>query len=290
MPGHLITRAGTHLPDSRMRVFDHKAGVHRDVDWSKKDLPFARIEGALRQVAGEWDIYTDHLIPELTPISDQGRAGTCVANAWCDMLEIMDGLEAGDAVEQLSRRFLYWCARYYTGETDRDGGTYLRSAAHQLTHVGIFEEKYFPYSDAEDYIISGGDHASPTLDHYTLASNNKLRAFYQTQALTPEGLFNELEIAVRSNHPVVFGTPVTKAFQAYRGGGTVFGPPTDSDTVVGSHAMIIVGVGYDGGKRWWLWRNSWSSAWGDSGHVKVNDDYILECRDMWVGTRMGELV
>lgn len=288
MSDNLITRVGAALPDDDMRPYDHKKKLHRDVDWAAKDKPFAAISGAMMQsIGGTWDLYTEHVIPEKTPISNQGHAGSCVANAWCDAMEILDGLSGTDKVEQLSRRFLYWCARYYTGDTDRDGGTYLRSAAHQLLKVGIFEEEYFEYNDTDDYIISGGKHASPIVDHYTMASNNRLSGFYRAQSYMPDALLGELEIAIRSNHPVVFGTPVSAKFQQYRGGGQIWSPPEVS---IGGHAMIVVGVGYDGEKRWWLLRNSWGRGWGDDGHCKVSDEYVLAFSDIWIGTKMDELV
>jgi len=284
----LLVRPDAQLHDKEMPFYNRKTRQKEERDWSQKDWPLARIQPALLQAAGSWDVYTDHFIPEATPISNQGRAGTCVANAWCDMLEILDGLEGADAVEQLSRRFLYWIARYLTGDTDRDDGTFLRSAAHQLTKIGVVEEKWFEYSDDPDYLISGGKHASPELDLYTMASNNRIKAFYKPElADSLESYLSSLEVAVRSNHPVVFGSPVSRAFTEARGM-QVFGPPDDSE-VIGWHAMIIVGVAFDGETRRWLLRNSWGKGWGENGHIKVTDDYVLAFRDLWVGTRMGEL-
>lgn len=288
MSNHLITRVGTHLPDARMRPFDHKRKTYVYVNWSEKDYSLDRIYPSLLQRAGtSWDLYTTHIIPEFTPLSNQLSAGTCVANAWCDMLEILDGLEGSDTVEQLSRRFLYWTSRYLHAATDEDKGTYNRAAGHQLMKIGVVEEKHFQYDDRPEYLISGGRYASPELDLYTMASNNRIKAFYRADTLDSEQLLQELEIAIRSNHPVVFGTPVDQEFMDYRGGGHVLGPPKDP---TGNHAMIIVGVGYDGSNRWWLIRNSWGPTWGDDGHCKVNDAYVRLFEDVWVGTRMGELV
>jgi C1A family cysteine protease len=287
MPGNVICRAGTALPDQDFKsYYNPKKRQLEDRNWASEVKPVSRILTGLLQNAGTWETYTDHLIPEFTPISFQGNAGSCVANAWSDMMEILDGLVGTDKVEQLSRRWLYWVSRYLHGAINVDDGTYLHAAGHQLKTLGIFEEKYFPYYDGSEYIT--GDKASPELDHYTMASNNRLTGFYKAEAWNPEQYLKELEIAIRGNHPVVFGTPVNKDFQAYRGGGQVFGPPKDN--ILGGHAMIIVGVGYDGTTRWWLLRNSWGAGWGDKGHVKVNDDYVLSFRDVWIGTKMQELI
>lgn len=278
----MSNRAGGHLPDAQMRKYDHKSGTYLDIDWSKKDKPLSLIKQGLIQRAGASSPGTEHIIRELTPISNQGPVNDCVANAWCDMMEILEGIDTGK-VEQLSRLFLYWTSRYYTGDTDKDDGTYLRSAATQLNKIGIIDEKWIPYTGSTDVVYK-----SPELDLYTMASNNRLAGFYKPESLNPDGLLSELELAVRADHPFVFGVDVNGAFEAYGGGGAVFTRP-DSD-IKGSHAMICVGVGYDGSKRWWLWRNSWGSGWGDGGHVKVDDDYLLSIGDIWIGTKMSELV
>jgi C1A family cysteine protease len=253
-------------------------------NWEEKDWKFSKLEKSLLHSIGHtWSLYSTHIIPEFTPISNQGLIGTCVANAWLDMMEILDGLIGTDKVEQLSRLFLYWCARYYTGDTDKDDGTYLRAAAHQLKYVGAIKEEYFPYKGTVDVVYK-----SPETDLYTMASNNRLTGFYKVTTVQPEQRLKELEIAIRSNHPVVFGAPVSEAFQNQRGMET-FGPP-GRDEIIGHHAMIIVGVIYDGATRLWLLRNSWGKEWGDDGHIKVTDDYVLDFQDVWVGTKMPELI
>jgi len=267
-----------------MKKYNYEEKTYIDIDWSQKDKPLSLIKAGLVQKADKWNAGSEHIIPEFTPISNQGPIGSCVANAWCDMMEILDGLDGNDKVEQLSRLFLYWTARYYTGDTDRDGGTYLRSAATQLNKIGIVEEKFFPYEGSTSVVFK-----SPELDLYTMASNNRLPGFYRPDSMTPDALLGELELSIRGDHPFVFGTPVSKAFQAYRGSVGVWGPPKDNEPLAGSHAMICTGVGYDGAKRWWLWRNSWGTGWGDNGHIKVSDDYILACKDIWIGSKMPEM-
>jgi C1A family cysteine protease len=268
-----------------MKLFNHKSDKHLDTDWAEKDWGFDRIRSTLTQASGDWEMHSEHIIPEYTPISNQGKAGSCVANAWCDMLEILAGLDDPGKVKQLSRRFLYWCARYLTGDASKDKGTYLRSAAHQLRKIGIVEEEYFEYSDRQGAIL-----ASPELDLYTMASNNKLEGFYR---ITSEGeqRLKEIEIAIRSDHPVVFGTPVTRKFQQYRGGGNTFN--LESSDQVGRHAMMWVGVAYNPDKsRKFLTRNSWSKNWGNDGHCWMSEQYVAssKTRDIWVGTYMPAII
>lgn len=277
-----VNRAGACLMDAHMRPYNAKSKSYVKVDWKSTDRNFREIEPLL---AGKGS--KDHIMPEVTPISHQGKAGTCVANAWCDAMEILDGLHGNDVVEQLSRRFLYWCARSYTNDTHKDDGTYLRSAAHQLKNIGIFEEKYFEYSDKEELLTSPNKLASPKLDHYTLASNNRLNGFYRIESSSKSERLSYIERAIRSNHPVVFSILLNKGFQRVSGN-TALGPPKIGETLLGSHAMVVIGVGSDGNDRWWLVRNSWGKDWGNKGYIKINDDYMSQYIDAWVGTKMKE--
>lgn len=276
----LITLVGNYVkPDKDMPFLDDM-NIYDD-SWEEKDRSFDQIRSAM---VDTWDLNTEHIIPEFTPVSNQGRAGTCVANGWCDAVEMLIGLEFGeDEVEQLSRRFAYWISRYLHSATDEDEGTFLRAMGHQFRKVGVVLEKVMPYSDRREDIV--GKKASPKLEHYTMASNNRITGFYRLHS-DGDQMLKEMEIAVRTNHPVVFAVPVSREFQRARGIHT-FGPPDDS---IGHHCMIITGVRYIGDKRSWLIRNSWSKYWGDNGHCWMTDDYVVMSKDTWVGTLKERLI
>ena len=270
-------RIGGHLNDSEMHLFNYENNQNYYPDWKQKDRKLSSIMYELRKNIKPSNPAQSHLIKESTPISNQGPINACVANAWADMMEILSGLD-GNTVVQLSRLFLYWTSRYYTGDTNKDNGTYLRSAATQLKNIGIVEERFFPYEGTVDVVYE-----SPSLDLYTMASNNRLSGFYKPDSKSIDQLLSDLEISIRSNHPFVFGVDVDSTFEEYSGGNHILTAP--SGEIKGSHAMICTGVGSDGSKRWWLLRNSWGKSWGDSGHVKVDDSYIKLINDIWVGVK-----
>lgn len=271
----IITRTGTVLADSAMNLYNKKKNKKIIVSsdyWDGRDNDFEELKSVIYYKAS---MHTDeHIIPENTPISDQGNLGSCVANSWCDMLEILQGLR-GDNIVQLSRLFLYWAARDLTGLQSVDIGTYNRAAAHQLRKVGVVAEKWYPYDVKKVY-------DAPELDLYTMAARNRIDSFYRIFSYGDQKV-NDVDYAIRANHPVTISTVVNKDFIKYRGSGHVFPFPTSWE---GRHAMIVVGVRVRNGKSEFLLRNSWSKYWGDNGHAWVDESYIRspETQDIWVGT------
>jgi C1A family cysteine protease len=252
---------------------------YRPLRTAPRILPFDKLRGAL----SARDVQS-YCIPEYTPISDQGLAGTCVANALCDGLEMLLGLEAVEQrTVQLSRRHLYWVARVTHGATDVDAGTYLHAAAWQLQEVGVCEEKYFPYSDRERDLI-----VSPPLSTYNMASAN--RVSHHVRLVTRgKALGDDVAHSVRADHPVAFGTLVYPSFMKHRGD-SVYGTPAQ-ERAEGRHAMLVVGVRYNGGQREFLLRNSWGKRWGREGHAWVTEEFITrrDSSDFWTLTRMQKV-
>lgn len=278
MPDDVTAIPGGFLPDEQMCLWNKSKGLLEAVDWTTKDRPFGLVEGRFRaSAAAELD---EHIIPEYTPISQQGQLSSCVANAGMDMLEMLLGLEKGpNAVVQLSRLFAYWTARALDRSTNKDGGTYIRALFYQLRKVGVVEEEYFPYS--ENAVFN-----APELDLYTMASNNRIDSFYRIESHTDKTI-GQLETAIRANHPVAFGISVNNDFMNYRGGGPVF---AKLENPKGGHAMLITGVRKTPRVEF-LIRNSWGEWWGDNGHCWISGDLIRDQgRDPWVGTRMKDLV
>ena len=266
-------------PDRDMPLLE---GMAKSAGWAPHDRPFEQILPAVRSKMVT--LSDHHWIPEFTPISDQGRAGSCVANGWCDAVEMLLGLKYGDAgVVQLSRRFAYWISRYLHSETDWDNGTYLRSMAHQFRKVGVIPESMMPYSDRHELIV--GKTASPKLEHYTAASNNRIKGFYRLSSQGDQ-LLSEMELAIRSNHPVIIAVEVGRPFLQVRGLELCDVPKTS----IGSHCMVVVGFRRDGDRRDWIVRNSWGTYWGDRGHCLLTDAYMKTSSDTWVGTLLEPLV
>jgi len=258
------------------------SGVLRD-PVSAKDYDVDRLLAEFsvnkKNMVGEkYEDVEEHYIPEYTPISNQGSAGTCVANSICDMFEILVGIEKGGKwVQQYSRRFLYFISRAAHDATDRDTGTYPRLAFSQLTKAGIVLEKYFPYSDRLKDLTT-----SPPVDMFTMASNNRINSFWRLKK-TGSALVDQIVGCIVNNHPVEFCTPVNREFQLYRGGEKVFG---SFPNPVGNHSMLLTGFKRRGSRVEFVGRNSWGSGWGINGHFWMAESALNKCFDLWTATKM----
>lgn len=224
----------------------------------------------------------EHIIKELTPVSNQLSLSSCVANATCDALEILLGLE--HSVIQLSRLFIYWNARVYNNDTDKDEGTFIANAFDSLQLLGVCPESDWPYDTRMVY-------TQPNISCYKTANDNQITSYYRIDSYGNERL-DDIEAAIRADHPVVFATAVNQSFINYGGGGGGGGTVWDAPaTSAGNHAMIVTGVKRDPGLQFYI-RNSWGTGWGDNGHCWMSADYLMSSKtfDIWVPTRVGDLV
>jgi len=240
--------------------------------------PFTRSSNLIK--LGANNALNEHIIPEYTPLSNQLTLGSCVANATCDALEILKGLENPNKIKQLSRLFVYWNSRLYHQDTDKDKGTYIHLAMKSLEVYGVCEESVWPYKVSSVF-------AQPNILSYKEGNDNTLHSFYQITSWDDERL-QDVEAAIRANHPVVFGTQVDSNFTGNNIAPVVKRP---TGNFVGGHAMIITGVRRAPDLQFYI-RNSWGPAWGYNGHCWMSADYISwdETNDLFVGTVMPDLL
>ena len=215
----------------------------------------------------------EYMISSTTPISDQGKLSSCVANAVCDAFELLRGDGA-----QLSRLFVYWNARRSHGDECKDEGTFVRAAFSSLGKLGVCPEEVWPYD-------VGNVAMRPSVLAYSSGYDHKIAGFYR---IMKDGAFlDNLEVAIRANHPVVFGTLIGKEFTEYDGSADVIWHAPARP--IGGHAMVIDGVRYIGERRDWRLRNSWSVGWGQGGCAWASSDWLTDptSQDFWVATLTG---
>jgi hypothetical protein len=207
----------------------------------------------------------------------QFNASSCVGNATADSVEILDSLEGRPKV-QLSRLFVYTLARNMMdadgdgrGDINQDHGTHIRLAFDVLGKFGICTEGRWPYDLKKLFTL-------PSLMAMREATGHRIHSYYRISE-TGDARCDSVLQALRSNHPVVFGTLVDKPFCSFVGETPIGIPGGDT---VGGHAMIV--VGYMNGN--FIVKNSWGRGWGDAGFWYMKPEYLgwSKTSDIWVPT------
>lgn len=220
-----------------------------------------------------------------TTESRQYKAGSCSGNATADAIEILNSIEGLPHVE-LSRSFVYGLARNFMDEDgdgrsdiDKDKGAYLRLCFEVLSKFGICEEELWPY-DLDKWGKPKNLHTLPSIKAMRRATGHRIHSYYRISAYGDNRL-DEILSALRSNHPVVFGTQINDDFTKLRSEGPV-GRPVNN--IVGGHAMIV--VGYLTGLGFII-KNSWGKGWGDNGCCIMRPEYLSwsGTQDLWVPTQ-----
>lgn len=217
----------------------------------------------MKESSRDFNTYSEAILPEKTPISNQGGIGSCVANAMCDGLEILQGIH-GDEVQQLSRLSLYYWSRCLHRGQHQDEGTYIHTAAQQLKTMGVLLEQDWPYIEAN---VNKG----PPNHLIIAASDNRLEGAIPLRKR--DGVLDECESLIRAGCPILFSTQITREDFQDPSPGKVLDVPVGA--IWGGHAILCTGVRITlQGARQFLIRNSWGSGWGDNGHIWVTDRYV----------------
>lgn len=231
-----------------------------------------------------------------SPIEDQGRIGSCTANAGVGLLEYFERRAHGTHVNG-SRLFLYKTTRnllHWSGDT----GAYLRTTMKAMALCGVCPEDYWPYSDSlivpANATVAPFDQEPPAFC-YALADNFQAITYYRLDpAGTPlQTILNNVKSYIAAGLPSMFGFTVYESYGSAGGNQGKFAFPKAGERVVGGHA--VVAVGYDdnlvinhpaGGSSTTgalLIRNSWGTGWGMGGYGWLPYEYVLRglANDFW---------
>jgi C1A family cysteine protease len=200
---------------------------------------------------------------ECPAVYDQGRLGSCTANAIAGALQFDQAKQRQSDVFIPSRLFIYYNERTIEGTIDEDAGAMLRDGIKSVSRQGAPHEPLWPY-------VIGRFRTRPSPAAYTDGRRH--------QALIYERLSHSLEQmqgCLAGGYPFVFGFSVYDSFESHDVSKSGDVPlPTGGDTLLGGHAVLA--VGYDNATRRFLLRNSWGASWGRHGYGTIPYDYLLD--------------
>ncbi|KAL6729859.1 hypothetical protein Aduo_000874 [Ancylostoma duodenale] len=194
-------------------------------------------EKVRRPVTADWT-----KVGKVTPVKDQGQCGSCWAFATAASVESGYAIKTG-RLTTLSEQEMMDCDSRNNG---CNGGF--------VKEHGLMKEAEYPYRGTDHNMCMLGNSTERVYirDYRTLSTNEEVVADW-----------------IAANGPATFGMNVTKALYSYRSG--VFTPSREDceEHSLGSHALTIVGYGTEGGRPYWLVKNSWGSRWGQGGYFKL---------------------
>ncbi len=226
-----------------------------------------------------------HIMPRISPsvdlrdqcpeVYDQGRIGSCTANAIAAALEF-DMIKQGQTAFTPSRLFIYYNERATEGTVASDAGAFIRDGIKSVASQGDCPESEWPYDDTP---------ADPTTGIFppdAKAGMQPPQSCYddaiQHKALSYQSInrnLADMKGCLSSGYPFVFGFTVYESFESDEVAGTGNVPmPSPGERVVGGHAVLA--VGYDDDEGMFICRNSWGDGWGDAGYFYMPYAYFLD--------------
>jgi len=219
----------------------------------------------------------------LTPqVEHQGTLGSCVANAWVNLFEIL--LKKNNTFVDLSRLFLYYNVREpFPDQCCKDVGAYTREGGKDVAARGICKTSLWPYDPSKV-------NDKPSEEAYTEALTRKVDRYERIYGFDDgpwhdDNAITYVKIALAKGFPVVISMDLTMAFYDIDGplSSHVYEGRLNGDSSIGGHAMCI--VGYDDDLGGFIVENSWGTNWGDEGFWLLKYELTwLDIRDLWTVT------
>lgn len=228
-----------------------------------------------RDLTCQYDITDDlnsiDLRIKCSSIYDQGKLGSCTANAILSAYKYDEINQQGHINFEPSRLFLYYNERQMEGKTEFDSGASIRDGIKSLNKIGVCSEDKWPYN------ISYFKY-KPTQDCYTEAKGH---GSLQYKRLIQD--IDQFKECLKSGFPFVFGFSVYESFESENVAKTgIMKIPTENERVLGGHAVMC--VGYNDDNKTFIIMNSWGEDWGDNGYFYMPYDYIKNnnfANDFW---------
>jgi len=213
-------------------------------------------------------------------VYDQGRLGSCTANAIAGAIEF-DQIKYGKPQATPSRLFIYYNERKMEHTILTDSGAQIRDGIKSVAKQGACPESMWTYDDtpppAEDAPCPTCKYAQkPPANCYTEALKHQVLSY---QRITHS--LSTMKGCLASGFPFVYGFTVYDNFPFETTTGEI-PMPTQQNGVLGGHAVLA--VGYDDATQMFIFRNSWGSSWGKGGYGFIPYAYLIDSNlsdDFW---------
>ena len=208
---------------------------------------------------------------KFTPVYNQEELGSCTANAVAGIYQF-DEIKQDSNLFMPSRLYIYYNERDIEGTINYDSGATIRDCIKTINKQGVCDEKIWPYDISKFKMKPSNDCYIEGRKNYSLEYNQLVQNIEQ------------LKSSLKNNKPIIFGCSVYESFESEKVKNTgIIHIPKDNERLLGGHAIVL--VGFNNEKKWFIFRNSWGSDWGDNGYGYIPYEYVLDndlCSDFWV--------
>merc|ERR1712150_159644 len=186
----------------------------------------------------------------VTPVKNQGQCGSCYSFSATGALEGAVKKASGNLLSLSEQEIVDFSGRY--GNYGCQGGWYQSSWRYLRDAGGDESESAYPYTARQGYCKFNRGKVVATVS-----------SFHDTQP----GSENDLTNALARVGPVSVAIDASpRSFMSYRSG--IHYAPRCSPRRL-SHAVLAVGYGSEGGRDYYLVKNSWGTRWGAGGYIKM---------------------
>lgn len=217
------------------------------------------------------------------PVYDQGRIGSCTANAIAGAFEF-DLRKQQLADFMPSRLFIYYNERLMEGTIGTDSGAMIRDGVKSVAQAGVCAETAWPYDDtapvppSEAWPARARAGQKPTADCYAKALGDHVGSYQRIVRSV-----SQFKGCLAEGFPFIFGFSVYESFESDAVAASGVAPmPGPGERLLGGHAVLA--VGYDDAAQRFLVRNSWGNGWGQAGYFTMPYAYLTErnlSSDFW---------
>ena len=216
------------------------------------------------------------LSPNMPPIGNQGRQGSCVAwstgyanKSYHEYIERKDKENWKYMINGLPNYKVLFSPAFIYNQINggKDNGSSISDAMSLIVSRGALTLDQMPY-DVNNFT------RQPTPDQFQLASKFKAKEFQKLRYNDP----SEIKAQLSAGRPVVAGILIDTSFYELKGK-TIY--QSSAGQSLGGHAITI--VGYNDSTGAFKFQNSWGIEWGDKGFGYIDYKYFSRvCRSAFV--------
>lgn len=204
-------------------------------------------------------------------ILDQTVEGACTAHGTLGSVYNL-AKQRGIVLPELSRQAQYNWSRMLEGTLGTDAGAYIRDAAKVTSQFGMAREELFQYGPQNLTVQPMQNVVTDALTRKTLKYVSVPNDGYSIKAM------------IASGFTVIVGFSVPQNFMTAQvaASGII---PMPSGSIIGGHCIFI--DGYDDSTSYLEGPNSWGTAWGMTGRLKMPYQFLQQLgSDFWAITDM----